>query len=280
MTANANQIEYWNADQGRHWVEFQDGYDRMLAPYADGLLAGAAIGSDERVLDVGCGTGATTLRAAAAASTGEALGLDLSRDMIEQARRRAKDDGVSNVRFDVADAQVVALDPGSRDVAISRFGVMFFDDPTAAFANLASGLRADGRLAVVCWQGLAQNEWMRVPLAAFAEVLPLPAPPEPGAPGPFALSDPYHVRRVLGDAGFRAVELDPLVDSVLLGGGGSLDDILEWLQGTGFARTQLAEAEPETRARALDAILTALAAHEGPDGVRLGGAAWLVRARR
>jgi hypothetical protein len=157
---------------------------------------------------------------------------------------------------------------------------MFFDDPTAAFANLASGLRADGRLAVVCWQGLAQNEWMRVPLAAFAEVLPLPAPAEPGAPGPFALGDPDHVRRVLGDAGFRAVEVDPLVESVLLGGGGSLDDILEWLQGTGFARTQLAEAEPETRARALDAILTALAAREGPDGVRLGGAAWLVRARR
>ena len=280
MTANAAQIEHWNSEESRHWVDHQDRYDRMLAPFADCVLTGAAIGTDERVLDVGCGTGTTTLRAAAAANAGEALGVDIAKPIIEQARRRATDGGVANAHFEVADAQTAALDPESRDVVISRFGIMFFDDPTAAFTNLASALRDDGRLAFVCWQALAQNQWMLVPGMAVAEILPLPAPPEPGAPGPFAFGDPDYVRTVLRDAGFRAVELDPLVGSMLVGGGGSVDDTVAWLRGTSMARTLFRDADADTVARAVQAVRAALAAHEGPDGIRLGAAAWLVRARR
>ena len=280
MTANAGQIEHWNSDEARHWVDQQDRYDRMLAPYADQLLAAAAIGTGEQVLDVGCGTGTTTLRAAAAASAGEALGVDISEPMIEHARRRARDNGLANARFEVADAQTAPLEPGGRDVAISRFGVMFFDDPTAAFSNLGSGIRAEGRLAFVCWQGLAQNEWMLVPGMAVAEVLPLPDPGPPGSPGPFAFGDPDYVRTVLADAGFRDVELDPLVNSVLVGGGGSVDETVAWLRGTGMARALFGDAAPDTVARAVESVRAALAPHEGADGVRLGAAAWLVRARR
>jgi hypothetical protein len=199
--------------------------------------------------------------------------------MIEHARRRARDDGLANARFEVADVQTVALEPGGRDVAISRFGVMFFDDPTAAFTNLRSGIGSEGRLAFVCWQGLAQNEWMLVPGMAIAEVLPLPDPGPPGSPGPFAFGDPDHVRTVLTNAGFRDVTLDPLVNSVLVGGGGSVDDTLAWLRGTGMARSLFADAAPDIVARAVESVRAALAPHEGADGVRLGAAAWLVRAR-
>jgi SAM-dependent methyltransferase len=278
--ANAEQIGYWNSDEARHWVEHQDRYDRMLAQYADRLLAAAAIGSDERVLDVGCGTGTTTLRAAAAASAGDTLGLDVSESMIEQARRRAAGDGVANARFEVADAQTCTLSPGGRDVLISRFGVMFFDDPTAAFANLGAAMRTDGRLAFMCWQGLPQNEWMLVPGQALATVVSRPLAGPPGAPGPFAFGDPDHVRGILEGAGYRAVDFEPVTDAVLLAGGANLDDTMEFLGGTRMARVLFADAPPETEARALDAVRAALAPHQGPDGIRLGAAAWLVRAHR
>jgi SAM-dependent methyltransferase len=279
MTANAAQIEHWNSEPGQHWVDQQDRYDRMLAPYADELLEAAAIEREEQVLDIGCGTGTTTLRAAAAAAPGDVLGIDISQPMITHARRRAKHDGMENARFDVADAQTVALDRGAHDVAVSRFGIMFFDDPTAAFANILTGLCAYGRLAFVCWQALAQNEWMVRPSAALAEVLPLPEPGEPRTPGPFAFSDPDYVGAVLRDAGFRAVELDPLVGSMLLGGGGSLDETVAWLRGTTMARAVLRDADADTADRAVASVRAALAPHEGPDGVRLPAAAWLVRAR-
>ena len=280
MTANAAQIEHWNSEPGQHWVDQQDRYDRMLAPYADQLLEAAAIEREDHVLDVGCGTGTTTLRAAGAAAPGQVLAIDISQPMITQARRRAKDQGIENARFEVADVQTVALDPRVQDVAISRFGTMFFGDPTAAFTNVRTGMRANGRLAFVCWQPLAQNEWMLRPGAALAEVLPMPEPGEPGSPGPFAFGDPDYVGTVLRDAGFRAVELEPLVGSVLLGGGGSLDETLHWLRGTNVARTVLRDADPDAVGRVVASVRAALAPHEGPDGVRLGAAAWLVRARR
>jgi ubiquinone/menaquinone biosynthesis C-methylase UbiE len=280
MTANAAQIEHWNSESGQHWVDQQDRYDRMLAPYADRLLEAAGIEREDRVLDVGCGTGTTTLRAAAAAAAVEVLGIDISQPMIARARRRAKDRGIQNARFEVADAQTVALDAGGHDLAISRFGIMFFDDPSGAFANVAAGLRADGRLAFVCWQTLAQNEWMLRPGAALAEVLPMLEPGEARAPGPFAFGDPDYVGTVLRDAGFRAVELEPLVGSILLGGGGSLDESVGWLRGTSVARALFRGADPDTVERAVASVRAALAPHEGSDGVRLGAAAWLVQARR
>ncbi len=279
MTANEAQIEHWNSEEARHWVDQQDQYDRMLAPFGEAVLGAAAIATDELVLDVGCGTGTTTLAAAAAARAGEALGVDLSSHMVERARRRASEGGVPNARFEVADAQTVAFDPNSRDVVISRFGVMFFDDPTRAFANIGSGMRAGGRLAFVCWQGLAQNEWMLVPGMAVAQVVPLPDT-RPGAPGPFAFGDPDYVRTVLQDARFRDVDLDPMDQTVLIGGGISVDDAVEWFQHTGMARVLFRDRDADSIARAVDLLRAALAEHEGPDGVRLGGAAWVVRAQR
>jgi SAM-dependent methyltransferase len=154
---NEAQREHWNSDEAGHWVVAQDRYDRQLEQFGDAVLAAAKIHPDDRVLDIGCGSGTTTLMAAPTAAA--AVGVDISEPMLDLARRRASDAGTSNARFVLGDAQIDDLG-GAFDVAISRFGVMFFDDPAAAFGNIASALAPGGRLVFVCWQGLDRNEWL------------------------------------------------------------------------------------------------------------------------
>jgi SAM-dependent methyltransferase len=235
--ANSGQIEYWNSDEtGRHWVEHETRYDAMLKPYSEQLLAAVSVTSAERVVDIGCGFGTTTLAAAAAARDGDALGVDISRWMLDRARERAREQGIHNARFEIADAQVVPFDAMSRDVAISRFGVMFFADPVAAFANIRTAFAPAGRLAFVCWQDVAANDWVMVPTRAAAAHVALPDPGEPGAPGPFALGDADRVRTILTEAGYREIEIDPITNDLLLAGGGDVDEAVEFLRGTGAGR--------------------------------------------
>jgi SAM-dependent methyltransferase len=277
---NAEQREYWNADEARHWVHEQDSYDRMLAPFSTRLLDAAAIASGDSVIDIGCGTGATTCAAAGAAAEGRALGLDISRAMVEAARARASREQITNVTFEVGDAQTRRFESGRADVVMSRFGVMFFDDATTAFANIGTALRPAGRLVFVCWQPLFDNEWMAVPGLAAAQHVPLPDPGPPDAPGPFSLGDPDRIRSVLDGAGYRDVVIDPLDDAILLGGGGTVDDTIRFLRGTGMARVLLADAKPEAVEAAVESIRDALTPFASPDGVRLGAAVWLVQASR
>jgi SAM-dependent methyltransferase len=276
-SANRDQIAHWNSDEARRWVDQQWRYDGMLEPYARRLLGAAEIAPDERVLDVGCGTGTTTL--AAAAEAREALGVDISEPMIARARDQAREQGLLNVRFEVADAQTAPFEPASHDVVISRFGVMFFDDPTAAFANVRRAMRRDARIVFVCWQSLADNEWVLVPGMAAAAHVPLPDGGEPGAPGPFALGDAERLRVLLTRADFRDVGIQPLADSIVLGGGGTVEDALDFFRHTGMGRALFADAAPVDVARAIDAVRDALAPYQTPEGVRLGAAAWLVHAR-
>jgi SAM-dependent methyltransferase len=276
--ANRDQIEYWNSDEARRWVEQQWRYDTMLEPYARRLLGAAEIAAHERVLDVGCGTGTTTLAAAAGAR--EALGVDISEPMIARARDRAREQGLPNARFEVADAQTAPFEVEFHDIVISRFGIMFFDDPVAAFANLRTAMRRDGRTVFVCWQNLADNEWVLVPGMAAAAHVPLPDVGEPGAPGPFALGDAERLRTLLTRAGFGVVRIQPLVDSILLAGGGTVDDAVDFFRSTGMGRALFADAAPVDVARAIDAVREALALYQTPEGVRLGAAAWIVDARR
>src|SRR3954470_23783743 len=174
--ANAEQREYWNSDEGAIWVTDETRYDEMLAPFAAALLDAAVPTPDATVLDVGCGTGATTIAAARLASGGVTTGIDISGPMIEGARRRAAREGVPNVAFEVCDAQAEPI-PTRPDLLVSRFGVMFFDDPVVAFTNLRGAIAPGGRMAFVCWQPLFVNEWMTVPALAVAEHVPLPEPP-------------------------------------------------------------------------------------------------------
>jgi SAM-dependent methyltransferase len=276
--ANREQAEHWNREESGHWVTHQARYDRMLEPFAALVFEAAAVGAADRVLDVGCGCGATTLAAALVATDGEAVGIDLSVAMLDRARSDARTADAGNVSFIEGDAQTSPFDPARFDAVISRFGVMFFDDPVAAFTNLRRAIKADGRLTFVCWQPMAANQWLLVPGAALAEHVPLPDLGSPHAPGMFAFSDPDRVRAVLAGAGWHEVAVNPASTSLLLAGGGTLDEAVEFLRTGSMGRTLLADADPDSEARAVESVRAALAPYVMPDGVRLDAAVWLVSA--
>jgi SAM-dependent methyltransferase len=273
---NAAQTESWNGDDGEHWVEHRERYEAMAVELTDRLLAAAAIEPGESVLDIGCGCGGSTRAAARKASAGRVLGVDVSEIMVAEARRVTERDGLANARFAVGDAQVYPFDPAGFDVAISRNGMMFFDDPRAAFANIAGALRPGGRLAVLCWQDPARNEFLTLPLSTIAAHVQLPDLGGDG-PGPFSLADPTHVRELLTGAGFGRVSIEPVVGSMWIGR--DVDDVVEFLHGLPMLRSLLARADQASTAAVDAALRAALRPHQSPRGVALGAAAWLVTGR-
>jgi SAM-dependent methyltransferase len=270
--SNIDQLRAWDGNEGEYWADNAEDFDRGVATYHDRLLATAAIGERDHVLDVGCGTGQTTRDAARAAANGSALGVDLSSRMLDYARRRATREGVTNVTFAQADAQIHAFEPGAYDVAISRTAAMFFGDHVAAFRNIGCALRAGGRLVLVTWQPLAGNEWIREISGALAAGRDLPAPP-PNA-GPFALSDPDRVHGLLTSAGFAHVSLVAANASMWFGD--DADAAQRFVLGLmGWMIQGLDDAG---RSRAVDALHATLAAHQTLGGVLFGSAAWIIHA--
>ncbi|MEZ5144867.1 MAG: methyltransferase domain-containing protein [Acidimicrobiales bacterium] len=266
----------WETTEGEHWAANADRYTRSLSGYGAILTEALALTPGERVLDVGCGCGDISVAAGRAVGDGGAVhGVDLSAAMLAVAEARARAASLDQVRFSRADAAVWQPDDGPLDVATSRFGVMFFEDPVAAFANIHTGLRPGGRLVFLCWRDLTVNDWLFVPGAAVAEVLPLPVG-EPGAPGAFALADGDRLAGILATAGFTDVELDEAVAPMWMGR--DVDDAVGFLRTTGMGRSLFADAPNELVAEATARAAAALAPHEGADGVVLGGTAWLVRA--
>ncbi|MDH3753322.1 MAG: methyltransferase domain-containing protein [Acidimicrobiia bacterium] len=253
----------------------------MLAPFADALFERTGLVPGDRVLDVGCGCGATSLIAArAVGEDGDVLGLDLSPQMLEVARARASAQALANVTFEVADAQRCELEPAGRDVVLSRFGVMFFADPAEAFANLASTLRPGGRLVFCCWQPMLSNDWLLAPGLAAAAHVPLPDLGPAGAPGPFSLDDPARLHTLLDGAGFEHAVFDELRPDISVGGGGSVDEILDYLVTSGSGRALLADADDAARQLAIEAVRRVLADHHDGERVLFGSAAWFVVATR
>ena len=277
--ANTAQAEHWNSGEGvAHWISNQARYDRMHEPFTTMIRDAAGLRPGGHVLDVGCGCGATTLAAARLIAPGQAVGIDLSGPMLARARTDAEAAGLGNVVFQQGDAQVHPLEPAGFDTVISRFGVMFFADPVAAFANIRSATRPAGRLVFVCWQPLAANQWLLVPGAALAEHV---APADFGSgdgPGMFAFADPDRLRPILAAAGWRDIEITPEHASILVGGGGSVDDAVGFLCTGSMGRAMLAGADAGTVDRAVASVRAALAPYADADGVRLGAAVWLVQA--
>lgn len=273
--ANAAQVAYWNEAAGPTWAEQQAPLDRQLAPLGRRAMAELDLGPGRRVLDVGCGSGETTLELAATGA--EAVGVDISRPLLEVARRRSQ--GVANVSFVEADAQTQAFEPGSFDAIFSRFGVMFFADPDAAFANLSRALKPGGELAFVCWRPISDgNELMGLPMRAVLERtgIPAPAPPESGAPGPFGFADPERVRGILDRSGFTDIAIAPHDEKV---GSGDLETTLALALKVGPLGALLRE-NPQHHDAALTAIREGLAPHAAPDGaVKLNAPVWIVTAR-
>jgi SAM-dependent methyltransferase len=278
LRSNQKQFEAWNGGESVHYVDHSDRYDRQLVPFSDALLAGARLESHQTVLDVGCGCGATTLRAAGLVH--RAVGADLSEPLVEIARQRARTAGTGNAEFVIADAQTHVFGAGTFDLFISQFGIMFFDEPMTAFGNLRRSLAPGGRAAFVCWQGLQANEWLMLLGRAVAQhvVLP-PFGGQAGGPGMFSLCDPAEITALLHSAGFGHVECDPLTPTILTGGGGTLDESINFLLGMGMARGLVGLAGPEAHDAVIDTVRRELAERHEPNiGLRLGAAAWLVSA--
>ncbi len=273
--ANAEMLRAWDGDEGAYWAANADYYDRAIATHHQSLLEAAAIRPDEHVLDVGCGTGQTTRDAARAATDGAAVGVDLSSAMLAVARARATAEGVANATFEHADAQVHSFAPAAFDVMVSRTGTMFFGDPDAAFANIARALRPGGRLAMTTWQPIERNEWLRALSGALADGRDMPGP-TPGAPGPFGLSDPERVRSLLEGAGFVDVAVDGHEAGMWFGTDAA--DAHRFVLGQ--LGWMLEGLDDDGRARASDALMATLQAHETADGVVFGSAAWLTTATR
>ncbi|HQZ33603.1 MAG TPA: methyltransferase domain-containing protein [Ilumatobacteraceae bacterium] len=269
----------WDGDEAHHWVTEADRYDGQLAPFVELLFDRLNLDSGDAALDVGCGCGATTIHAAQMSRT--AVGVDLSSEMLAVGQQRAADAGVTNVEFFKANAARHPFTAETFDAIVSRFGVMFFDDPVSAFTNLRRALRVDGRLVFVCWQGMEANPWLLVPGVAAAAHVPLPDLGESGGPGRFSLADREHLTTVMSAAGFSNIEVESVSPLIILGGGGSLEETVEFLLGTGIARALFDGAEPDARRRAIDAVTGALAECYQPGrGVVLGTGAWLVSVTR
>lgn len=274
-SSNIEQLRAWDGEEGAYWADHPEYFDRSIAAYHEGLLAVAAIGGRDRVLDVGCGTGQITRDAARAASAGSALGVDLSSRMLDYARRRATDEGVTNATFVQADAQIHPFDRGDYDVAISRTAAMFFGDHVAAFRNIGSALRSGGRIVLVTWQPLPGNDWIREISGALAAGRDLPAP-APDAPGPFSLSDPDRIRSLLTGAGFADVEVDGMSAGMWFGT--DADDAHRFVLG--LMGWMLSGLDDAGRARAIAALHATMAAHETSEGVLFESGVWTTQATR
>lgn len=275
--ANDAQTELWSGDTGKEWLNSEDRRMVGLAPFADLLMAVAQPAIGDRVLDVGCGTGPTTFALGdAVGPDGRVIGVDVSAPLLAAARSRIE--GRDHVEFLLADAQTHAFD--AVDLIASRFGVMFFDDPVAAFTNMARSLVPGGRVAFVCWQQPGPHNPMFVlPGMALSGIVELPPPPPPDAPSPVSFAQPDRVRSILESAGLHDVRLESHVAPMWMGPADPID-VAGGLIRMSRIRDVVAEVDAATRQRAVEAIAGALEPHTRDDGVWLDGAVWAVTARK
>ena len=275
--ANEDMRRYWNETAGAEWLAREIEFETALAPFRDELLRRAAPARGEHALDVGCGFGPTTVTLAdAVGPEGRVMGVDVSAPLLQRARDRAAAAGVTNIIWREDDVQVAALPARHFDLVVSRFGVMFFDDPVAAFANIRSATKPGGRLHFACWQSADRNPWYTLAgrvLAAYIEVPDAPS----GGPGPFAFADATLVAKVLADAGWRSVSIDSFEPLMVEGAGAGADRVVHHMV-RGPMAAALAAAPEQDRASGLAALRRAIEEHTVDGEARFPTAAWLVAA--
>ena len=276
---NSDQIEFWNSDHGLAWARYADTVDVMFSAITDAVLDAAEVDVGDRVMDLGCGSGGTTLAVAErVTAVGSVTAVDVSGPMIDRAQERADVANLVNVTFVLGDAAIYPFAEGSFDKLISRLGAMFFADPAAAFARLGPALGSGGRVVLGVWRGPSENLWAMEPVAAAKPFLEMPPRPGPEDPGPFSFSDPDRVRRVLAGSGWQNIDLAPLDFQIPLGR--TMEDALAFVMEMGPLSAPLGAVTGENRTKAIDAINRVLEENTGADGiVRLAGACWIVTAQ-
>lgn len=270
---------FWKEEGGEKWVENIDLLERQLGPLTETLMDRYAAAAGESVLDVGCGGGPTSIMLAGrVGESGRVLGVDISEIILDIAKRRGR--GIHNLEFRTADAGSEDLGYGAFDLVFSRFGLMFFSRPLAAFKNLHRHLRSGGRMVFMCWRTLEENLWMTVPADAAFTVLPRPEPPQeepdPDTPGPFSLGERGRLEYLLDAAGFRDLRLETVDIDMQMG---NLDDAGHMATQLGPAAKVIQEAPDEDREAAVAAIKEALREYQTPSGVVIPSAAWIAAAQ-
>ena len=271
----ADQAAFWNGPGGKMWLDAYERIQRGIAGFGEVVLKAADARPGERVLDIGCGTGGTTAELARAIGpSGHVLGVDISESLVGVARGQK----LGNATFEVGDATTFPFQAGSVDLVFSRFGVMFFGDPVAAFTNIRRALKPGGRLVFICWRAPRENPWAAVPMRAAAPHLPPIERPGPEDPGQYSFGDRARVERILTQAGFGTPLFEPV--DLMLNQGKDIPDVLQRVGDVGPLARLFKEAAPDQIAKAKDAIAEALKPYATPDGVKLAGACWLVRAQQ
>ena len=275
---NADQIAYWNGPGGQRWTDRQSVQDILLSPISDILISSAAPRPGNRIIDVGCGCGGTSIAfAERVAPDGFVLGVDISAPMLSRARELAPK-GLP-LDFALADATVYPFEPQSFDLMVSRFGVMFFAEPAVSFANLRKALRRDGRVTFACWREPKQNPWMMMPLQAVYKHVPKLPQVGPEDPGPFSFAAEERVHRILGEAGYTAVMMQPHDLSLDVAIGRGLDAAVQGALEIGPASRALQDQPEDVRQAARASIREALAEFANGETVMLPAAIWIVTAR-
>ncbi len=273
--SNADQIEYWNGPSSSKWVTNQQRMDRMLGAFSDHAMHRADIGPGERVLDIGCGCGATShALGEQVGASGKVVGVDVSRPMLDVARAVRTDLPVSFVE---ADASAHDFGDDRFDLMFSRFGVMFFADPDRAFARIAKAMHPDGRVSFACWRPLSENPWMLQPVLVAKDFIDLPPRPGPEAPGPFSFADPARVKRVLASGGFTDIEVTAFDQDMIIGE--TVEQAIQTAMEVGPVGTAASDADAATKEALNEAMARKLEGFVTADGVRLGASIWCVTAR-
>ncbi len=281
-TLQKQQAEYWGGEGGERWLSQADRTNRMLAPITKQLMAVAAPQSGERIVDIGCGTGDTTLiLAEMVGAEGHVLGVDISEGLLTDARRKADAMADINVQFKYADASAYDFAGEEADLVFSRFGVMFFGDPEGAFANIHAALKPAGRLTFVCWQAMPLSPFFNLAFQAALEILPRPEPVPEGTPGPFAFAKTDWVHAILEAGGFSRVDISsPVIDMTIpVGADADLKETATRLAALGPVGRMLMDQDEGMKARVVEKVTVALAREKLAGAITLGGAVHIVTAK-
>ena len=276
---NLKQKEFWSGSGGDVWVNKQSEMDIMLNPLGTKAISKLDLSKATKIIDIGCGCGATTLEIAKQLGEGEIIGVDISKPMLARAAKNASAQSLSNANFQVLDVQVDDM-PSDFDIAFSRFGVMFFEDPYQAFSNIYNSLKEKGQLSFVCWQNPSLNPWQSLSLLVIKEYLDLPSPP-PKSPGPFAFEDKNYISDILNQSNFKDIEIEDNQEDIVMFSGKSIEEACEdYLTINPVVTEMLKNSKEELKDEILQALILKFSEFHNGDGLLFPSATWIVTARK